>query len=195
MSWQVVKIVWGFNLPAMEKLVLLCLADHAHEDGAGCFPSVPRIAVRTALSERGVQKILRRLQALGIITAYVLGGGRKRATHWRIALRWPGEERANRVHRFHNDQNSQTVNGVHAKGRTADRENGEPRSPESSLNINKENQSVLSRRKDFDSDKESGARNGAKLASKGLQGEYQDARARGFDGTFQQWLIGESAHD
>lgn len=49
------------------RLVLLALAEFAHDDGTNAFPSVATIAARTRMSERGVQTCLRRLQELGEI--------------------------------------------------------------------------------------------------------------------------------
>jgi hypothetical protein len=46
------------------RLVLLALADHANDEGY-CFPSVSRLARRSALSERNVQVILRDLETRG----------------------------------------------------------------------------------------------------------------------------------
>lgn len=57
-------LVWNLD-PAVvscsERLVLLCLADHAHHDGRGAWPSVATMARRTSLTCRAIQKILPRL--------------------------------------------------------------------------------------------------------------------------------------
>jgi Helix-turn-helix domain len=50
-------------------LVLLVLADHAHDDGTHAFPSVEKIARKSRLSRRGTQLALRRLERLGAIEA------------------------------------------------------------------------------------------------------------------------------
>lgn len=49
------------------RLVLLCLAEFAHDDGSRAFPSVATMCERTRMSERGVQEALRRLEADGMI--------------------------------------------------------------------------------------------------------------------------------
>ena len=49
------------------KAVLIALADHANDDWT-CWPSVTRLGLFTALSERTVQRALRRLTAEGLIT-------------------------------------------------------------------------------------------------------------------------------
>lgn len=48
-------------------LVLLVLADHAHDDGTSAYPSVDRIARKARLTRRGAQLALRRLTAAGAI--------------------------------------------------------------------------------------------------------------------------------
>lgn len=49
------------------RLVLIALADNAHEDGSRAFPAVETIARKAGLSRNGVQKALRRLEADGMI--------------------------------------------------------------------------------------------------------------------------------
>lgn len=45
------------------RLVLLVLAEHAHDDGSESYPSVETIMRRTRMSRRGVQEALRRLES------------------------------------------------------------------------------------------------------------------------------------
>jgi Helix-turn-helix domain len=54
-------LIFELSIPSTEKLVLLAMADHAREDGTGCYPSIKRLARKTSLTRRGVQKVLRRL--------------------------------------------------------------------------------------------------------------------------------------
>lgn len=49
------------------RFVLLCLANYAAADGSAAFPSVTRLARDTGLSERAVQKHLRKLEELAVI--------------------------------------------------------------------------------------------------------------------------------
>lgn len=72
MAISVLSLVWQLPARAVsapERLVLLCLADHAHADGRGAWPAVRTIAERTSLSRRAVQKILRRLESRQFTTA------------------------------------------------------------------------------------------------------------------------------
>ena len=96
MSIHVMAPVFETDLSAMEKLVLLCLADHANDDGANAYPSVNRLSARCSLSRRAVQKILRRLEKREVIILQGgAKGGRERTRNYRISL-----ERANVVHPF-----------------------------------------------------------------------------------------------
>lgn len=49
------------------RLVLLTLAEYAHDDGTKAFPSVETISRKARLSERGTQDALRKLEADGMI--------------------------------------------------------------------------------------------------------------------------------
>jgi hypothetical protein len=79
--------VFELDISAAGKLVLLAMADHARDDGTGCYPSVETLARKTSQSRRGVQKIIRRLEYDGLLrpTANVRGG-RNLATEYQITL-------------------------------------------------------------------------------------------------------------
>jgi len=62
------------DLDASERLVMLCLADHADDDGV-CYPSVARLCKRSSLSERTVQGTIKKLIARGFLSVEY-GGGR-----------------------------------------------------------------------------------------------------------------------
>jgi Helix-turn-helix domain len=94
--------VFGLAIPASEKLVLLAMADHARDDGTGCYPSVDLLARKTSQSRRGVQKIMRRLEEeRGLIApSHLSRGGRRATTEYTLVLenREPGSlfSRSNR---------------------------------------------------------------------------------------------------
>lgn len=83
MSIKVMSWVWE-NGPGKqaERFVLLALADFSNDDGE-CWPAIKSIGEKTCLSERGVQTILRRLEADGWIKCKV-NGGRGGANIYRI---------------------------------------------------------------------------------------------------------------
>ena len=56
------------------RLVLLALADFANEEGY-CYPSIERLALKSALTGRNVQLILRNLESRGELVV-LLGAGR-----------------------------------------------------------------------------------------------------------------------
>ena len=75
MAIKVTNQVWTIppsaDVTRAERAVLLCLADHCRHDAEtpSAWPSVPRIAERTGMTRRGVQKVMRRLEERGVIVA------------------------------------------------------------------------------------------------------------------------------
>uniref|UniRef100_A0A6M3L7Z9 Putative DNA binding, helix-turn-helix domain containing protein n=1 Tax=viral metagenome TaxID=1070528 RepID=A0A6M3L7Z9_9ZZZZ len=70
MSWELSAKVFKTDpklLPPGEKLVMLALAEHGGDDGEHIFPSVERVALKTSLSERTVQRILKKLTEKGLL--------------------------------------------------------------------------------------------------------------------------------
>jgi hypothetical protein len=65
-----------------ERFVLLALADYADESGS-CYPSIAGLCSKTCMTDRGVQKIIRRLEAGGWLTVTV-GGGRRNANYYTL---------------------------------------------------------------------------------------------------------------
>lgn len=87
MSINIMAGVWKLELPQGEKLLLLALADHADYDGNHIFPSVARQSWKTGISERQVQRLLRKLEARQILISVAhRKGGRGWATEYRIDL-------------------------------------------------------------------------------------------------------------
>ena len=78
MSFEVSTFYWDqcTDVTGRDRLVILALADYCNESG-WCFPSVPELARRCRLSDRGVQKILARLAGGGHIAVEANGGMRK----------------------------------------------------------------------------------------------------------------------
>ena len=66
MSIKVMNWVWGSSAQkGSALLLLLAVADHAHDDGAGAYPSIQTLAAKSRLTPRAVQGILNRLEAAG----------------------------------------------------------------------------------------------------------------------------------
>jgi DNA-binding transcriptional regulator PaaX len=69
------------------RLVLLVLADHAHEDGTCSWPSIATIAKETRMSERGAQYALRKLEQAGRIVRE--GWSTHKTTSYRVIMEEP----------------------------------------------------------------------------------------------------------
>jgi len=68
-------------------LVLIAMANHAHNDGTGCYPSIATLARKTSLSIRGVQSTVRRLEQTGFLVAMGKSkGGRGLTTEYTLTL-------------------------------------------------------------------------------------------------------------
>ncbi|MBZ5554576.1 MAG: helix-turn-helix domain-containing protein [Acidobacteriia bacterium] len=86
MSIKVAKIVWEFSQHRGNALVLLlAIADHAHDDGTGAWPSESRLAKMTRLSKRTVRRLLRVLERSGEISTLV-GRGRGGTNLYAVTL-------------------------------------------------------------------------------------------------------------
>src|SRR5260370_34844134 len=82
MSIAVMNWVWGCSpTSGNERLVLLALADAcSRDDGSGCWPSIPTIARKAAVSDRTVRRVIARLEAAGRLIVH-RGGGRAGSTN------------------------------------------------------------------------------------------------------------------
>lgn len=108
-------------------LVLLVLADHAHEDGTSAFPSVDTIAAKARLTRRGAQLALRRLEAECAI-AREEHRGPKGTTSYRVLM--TGEVTSQRSH-FTGEVSD-------TGGRTESHEGAKGSSPEPSIEPSEE---------------------------------------------------------
>lgn len=64
-----------------ERMVLIAIASFTNSKTGQCNPSVPGIAERAAMTERGVRQILRRLEAAGWLVTLGGGGRHERSTY------------------------------------------------------------------------------------------------------------------
>ncbi len=77
--------VFALKLSERQRLILLALADHAADDGAGARPGIARICWKTDLKPRTVERYLSGLRKAGIIEK-VGGGGNNLAVEYKINL-------------------------------------------------------------------------------------------------------------
>ena len=81
MSIALMTQVWESELPtSTHKLVLLAFADYADENGM-CWPSVERVAARSQVSHRQVQRIAAKLKAIGLLEVLEEGHGHRTSTY------------------------------------------------------------------------------------------------------------------
>jgi hypothetical protein len=66
MSIKLMAAAWELDIPQTEKMVLLCLCDHANDDGE-CWPSVARMARKCSVSQRTVQRAIQSLKDKSIL--------------------------------------------------------------------------------------------------------------------------------
>lgn len=76
MSIKLMTAVWEReDLSSTQKLVLLALADWANDEGL-CWPSINRLAIKTSMAGRSVQRLIRDLEQMGFIRRIeVIGKG------------------------------------------------------------------------------------------------------------------------
>lgn len=67
--------VWRTDLPTVEKMVLLVIADHANDEGTQSYPSQVTIATKASISVRTVQRAVNNLISEGYIRMFKHSGG------------------------------------------------------------------------------------------------------------------------
>jgi hypothetical protein len=67
--------VWRTDLPTVEKMVLLVIADHANDEGTQSYPSQATIAKKSSISVRTVQRAVNNLVSQGYIKMFKHSGG------------------------------------------------------------------------------------------------------------------------
>jgi hypothetical protein len=90
-SVKVLARVWAHsNQSGGALLVMLALADFANDDGE-CWPSIPVLAEKARLTERGIQYLLPILEQAGEIRRIRSTGGRNRRSHYFVTVSENGE--------------------------------------------------------------------------------------------------------
>src|ERR1019366_2734086 len=68
MSIRVMSAVFDADgLTSSEKIVALALADHCHDDGTEARPGLKRLEIKTALSRRTLQAVIKSLMEKGVL--------------------------------------------------------------------------------------------------------------------------------
>jgi len=68
MSFKVTSEVWELDgVPSQQRIVLLAMAEHAHDDGEHAYPSRARLAARCGCDERTVQRAIQWLIGKGLL--------------------------------------------------------------------------------------------------------------------------------
>jgi hypothetical protein len=75
MSIRLMAEVWRTDLPTVEKMVLLVIADHANDEGTQSYPSQATIASKASISVRTVQRAVNSLVSEGYIRLFKHSGG------------------------------------------------------------------------------------------------------------------------
>jgi len=75
MSIRLMTDVWRTDLPTIEKMILLVIADHANDDGSEAWPSQATIAKKASVSIRTVQRSVNSLVIQGYLRMEKHKGG------------------------------------------------------------------------------------------------------------------------
>jgi hypothetical protein len=133
--------IFYLDIPASEKLVLLAMADHARDDGTGCYPSIRLLAQKTSQTRRGVQKIVARLESRGLLVGPPIerrkggrdGRGRGISTEYQIVVE--NGERGSLFTPQQGRTTEQTSANASAGRANVEMQKGEHGSPESSRTV------------------------------------------------------------
>ncbi|ARC36636.1 helix-turn-helix domain-containing protein [Paracoccus yeei] len=112
-------------------LVLLAIADFADDDGY-CWPSIKSLAKKARMTERGVQKIVRRLEAQGLVSI-LTGTGRRNCNEYTLNLDLLQKGERETLNHVHPEQGSSRTRKH--KPRTSEQEKVNGGSPEPSRTI------------------------------------------------------------
>lgn len=85
MSFILIRQVWQLALTPTQQHVLMAMADYADDDGLNCYPSQPRLAWKTGLSESTVVRRIDELVAMGILKV-VRAATNKAPAHYQLCL-------------------------------------------------------------------------------------------------------------
>jgi hypothetical protein len=127
MSGKLMGGVYEIELSHGQQAILLACADHGQDDGSDIFPSVDRLAWKTGYDRRNVQRIMRQLEAVGVLVQ-VAQATRRHPTEYRIDLS-AGTAKSPFVAK---GQDAARGGNSHTQGRQTEQSGAAPRPPEPS---------------------------------------------------------------
>lgn len=84
MSIEVSTYVWKYSKQKSTALLLmLAIADHAHDDGGGAYPSIAKLAEKARTTPRNIKLLLKQLEAAGELDIQ-RGAGPKGVNMYRV---------------------------------------------------------------------------------------------------------------
>jgi hypothetical protein len=80
------SLVWKVKFPSQtQKLLMLRMADFAHEDGTGIYPAIETVATEIGVSRRQVQYAVKALEECSLVKRVEGGGkGNRKTNVWQI---------------------------------------------------------------------------------------------------------------
>lgn len=70
MSITLMAATWNLDIPSTEKMVLMCLADYANDEGENCWPAVATLARKCSKGDRTIQGAIKWLAQAGYLIAH-----------------------------------------------------------------------------------------------------------------------------
>lgn len=84
LSIKIMTAIWeNSDREGSQLLLLLAMADHANDEGI-CWPAVDTLAKKVRLRKRQTQYLINELEKSGAIQRLHMGGGRGKATNYRV---------------------------------------------------------------------------------------------------------------
>lgn len=123
MSVKVQSMVWDADIEHNQKFVLLALADQANDFGKECWPSIAHLAAKCNLTDRAIQKNLKKLEERGLISRNARYG---RSTYFTIYLPKIAELKRQFEAETSEDDHQDGAKVIHSPEQSSPRQNDTP---------------------------------------------------------------------
>jgi len=123
MSVKVQSMVWDADIEHNQKYVLIALADQANDFGKECWPSIAYLAAKCNLSDRSVQRSLKKLEEDGLISRQARYG---RSTYFTIFLSRLVELKRKEWVEVDEDDRQDGARVIHSPDKSSPRQNDAP---------------------------------------------------------------------